>query len=206
MATSLKIFGKKSISAQNFENLDFGQKFRKSRFRSKFSKNFDFGLKFRKSRLRSKFKKKKTISVQIFKNVDFSQNFRKINRFQSKISKISIPVKIFKKKIDFGPKFPKSQLWSKIFISVQNFKTFSKKKTYSAQIFEKFDYGKKSISVQNFENFDFGQNFRKNWISIQNLEYLNFGQICDKNWKSVQNFENLDYGPKIWKSRFRSAI
>ena len=114
-------FSKKKIencdAGQFFlDNLNFGQNFRKSRFRSKVSKNLDFRQYCRKIK----------ILVKISPRYDFGQNFRKI----------SILVKIFEN-FDFGqnswnarfvckqswfwPNFSNHRILSKIFVNYLDF-------------------------------------------------------------------------------------
>ena len=79
---------KKSISVKNFENLDFGQHF---------LKKFDFRSKFRKSRFRSAFSKKFRFLFKISKTSITVNIFEIKNRFWLKISKLWILVNNFEK-------------------------------------------------------------------------------------------------------------
>ena len=110
------------ISVKIFGNLDFGQNFRISRYRSKFSiivdfgkrnfENFDFGKKFRKIPILVKNFRKSRFPL-ILEYFDFIKSFRK-PRFGLNFRTFQFLIK-FSKNLDFSQNFRKISILVEIF-------------------------------------------------------------------------------------------
>ena len=154
-----------------WQNLDFGEKFRKS-WISKISmfdqicKKLDFGRNFRKISIFGEIFEKSQIWSKFSKNCHFVRNLKK--KFRQIFRNLEFG-RIFFKNLDFGRNFRKSQFWS-------NFR----KSRFCFKFWKQIYFGR------NFLEIPILPKFWKNWFMIEISEKKNF-DFC-------QNIRNIEFG------------